>query len=377
MKVGVLSGPTIEQRSIETGGRSTGFDYLRIALATCVIVWHAFATSYGIFYAVDLMNGPARPLVNAILPMFFALSGFLVAGSLYRTKAISTFAGHRVLRILPALAVEVLLSALLLGPLLTTVPLATYFTSPLFFNYFLNVLGDIHYQLPGLFLSNPEPDLVNGQLWTVPWELRCYIVLILFAILGVAKRKSLFLGLTIGITFVLAAKYLLQYQGELDAEHSVPGSSLVLSFLSAIVIYNYKSVIPWNGWLAALSTALLAVCLWVPGGKYFAGFPAAYTTIYLGLLNPRKIALLRGADYSYGLYLYGFVIQQAIAQIGPWTHHWYINLPITMVAASLFAALSWRFIEKPALRLKVVLPHIEAMLARVRLRHPKAAMETT
>jgi peptidoglycan/LPS O-acetylase OafA/YrhL len=371
MNKSILRGPSIEQRTIDTGGRSTGFDYLRIALASGVIAWHSVGTSYGLPYGYVLMDGPIRPFIAAILPMFFALSGFLVAGSLNRTKAISTFLGLRALRILPALAVEVILSALLLGPLLTSVSLTSYFSSPILASYFLNIFGDIHYQLPGMFLDNPVPDIVNTQLWTVPWELKCYLVLTFLAILSIAKNKTLLFGLVVSGTLALFVRQLLIGHGYFDQEHLVHGPVLVMSFLSAVAIYNYKSIIPWSGRLAALSTACLATCLCVPGGDFFVGFPAAYTAIYIGLLNPRKIALLRGADYSYGLFLYGFAIQQAVAQAGAWTHHWYINLAITMPAASLFAAFSWHLVEKPALRLKSVLPRIEAILANVRLRNRK------
>jgi peptidoglycan/LPS O-acetylase OafA/YrhL len=184
---------SIAERLDATKGRPTGFDYLRIILALGVIVAHAFPLSYGIQYAYQLERTPLGGFQAWIVPMFFALSGFLVAGSLERNP-IGVFVGLRVIRIAPALAVEVTLSALLLGPLLTTVPLAHYFADPKFRSYFLNMLGDIHYLLPGVFHSNPYPDIVNGQLWTVPVELRCYITLTILAILGIAQRRYLFLG---------------------------------------------------------------------------------------------------------------------------------------------------------------------------------------
>jgi peptidoglycan/LPS O-acetylase OafA/YrhL len=127
---------SIAERLDATKGRPTGFDYLRIILALGVIVAHAFPLSYGIQYAYQLERTPLGGFQAWIVPMFFALSGFLVAGSLERNP-IGVFVGLRVIRIAPALAVEVTLSALLLGPLLTTVPLAHYFADPKFRSYFL------------------------------------------------------------------------------------------------------------------------------------------------------------------------------------------------------------------------------------------------
>jgi peptidoglycan/LPS O-acetylase OafA/YrhL len=108
-------GRSLEHRMIETGGRATGFDYLRVLLACAVIIWHAFGVTRGMPFTFKVEDSPFRPLIMAILPMFFGLSGFLVAGSLFRNSAISTFLGLRAIRIFPALAVESLFSAWIIG----------------------------------------------------------------------------------------------------------------------------------------------------------------------------------------------------------------------------------------------------------------------
>ncbi len=65
-------------------GRPAGFDLLRIALAMVLVFWHSFPLSYGLSANNDGWTGPVRPLIFFIVPSFFALSGFLVAGSLQR-----------------------------------------------------------------------------------------------------------------------------------------------------------------------------------------------------------------------------------------------------------------------------------------------------
>ena len=91
-----------------------------------------------------------------------ALSGFLVAGSLERTRA-RQFVVLRALRLVPALAVEVTLSALLLGAFFTTLPLWRYLQSPELGGYFGNIVGFVHFTLPGVFERNPAPGVVNSQ----------------------------------------------------------------------------------------------------------------------------------------------------------------------------------------------------------------------
>ena len=67
------------------------------------------------------------------------------------------------------------LSALVLGPLLTTLPLSKYFTDPQFFRYFGNIVGWITFYLPGVFQQN-DPPIVNINLWTLPSEFDCYVI---------------------------------------------------------------------------------------------------------------------------------------------------------------------------------------------------------
>src|SRR5215216_498345 len=114
------SAMTIEDRIQTTGGRSSGFDFLRIILSISVMLIHTVVLCYGVDYNDRFFAGPLGPFARFVVPSFFALSGFLVAGSLVRTRTIGMFLGLRVIRIYPALIVEVLLSALVIGPLLST-----------------------------------------------------------------------------------------------------------------------------------------------------------------------------------------------------------------------------------------------------------------
>jgi peptidoglycan/LPS O-acetylase OafA/YrhL len=127
-----------------------------------------------------------------------------------------------------------------------------------------------------------------------------------------------------------------------------------------------KDIVPWSGRLAIISALTLFLLFEIPGGDYLCAIPAAYLTVYIGLLNPRKIWFLRGADYSYGIYLYGFVVQQTVEQFG-WARHWWLNMPLSLAGAAMFAALSWHLVEKPALKLRRFLPPIEQAISRLRL----------
>ena len=345
---------TFSERLASGQGRPTGFDYLRIVLALAIVCMHSAITSYGLPADIAIWNSPLRGLVRMVLPMFFALSGFLVAGSLLRTSSLVQFIGLRAIRIYPALTVEVVLSGLLLGPILTTAPLAHYFGSSEFALYLLNVTGHIHYLLPGVFHANPYPNTINAQLWTVPFELLCYLMLALLVLLGVKKRSWIAPAATVSIMVIYLAARLIKYHGALPhITGALSGSALIVSFLAGVSLYLYKGKIPWSSALCAASGLCTIILLgWVPFGDYVGAPVAAYFTVSLGLYNPAKLRILRGADYSYGIYLYGFVIQQTLMATCPWAREWWVNILLSVPLAAGIAALSWHWVEKPALELR-------------------------
>ena len=191
-------GERLERHS----GLGPGFDFLRVALAVLIVAAHAL-----------LLTGnrsdvaPLRMLEYSLLPMFFALSGFLVTASATRLS-LGNFLINRSLRIAPALAVDILFCALILGPIVTTAPLADYLTDPRFWRYFANIFGVVHYRLPGVFETQIDPR-VNGALWTVPWEIVCYVVMSILMVSGLLKYPRIFLiGIVLYISVGIAAQHL-------------------------------------------------------------------------------------------------------------------------------------------------------------------------
>jgi peptidoglycan/LPS O-acetylase OafA/YrhL len=342
--VTAFSGPTLADRLAVAANRPAGFDYLRLLLASGVIVIHAFMLTLA-----DV--NPARPFVALVLPMFFALSGFLVCGSLVRCTTLVDFLALRVLRLLPALAVETMLSAVVIGGIFTTLPLDAYFKDPMFRGYFTSIIGIVKYKLPGVFLTNPVPELVNGQLWTLKFELLSYLFLALAVLLGLVRpriRFGIFIVIALPLFFVLAGLVFVK-----TPTIAVHGPVLVASFAVGVGAYLYRERIVWSGRLFAVALAATFLCLSLPLGDYLVALPVTYVTVYLGLLDPHRIRLLRSGDYSYGLFLYGYPIQQATAAVlGEPGRHWSINLAVAYPIAFAVAGFSWWCVERPFLKLK-------------------------
>lgn len=360
---------TLNDRLEATGGRPSGFDYLRIILATSVIFFHSFNLTTGENVALHDLHGFFRPIDALIVPMFFSLSGFLIAGSLERSRTLISFLGLRAIRLVPALLVETVLSAIVIGLLFSYLPYRQYLVDSEFSRYFLNVIGDIHYNLPGVFEHNPFPRIVNGQLWTIPFELKCYMTISVIAIVGLVRKKYAFLALIVllnAAVFVHHSFIAAKLHGHRIDESHVQGIILVADFLYGIAFYLFRSSVLWSKWLflpAVISVFLLSslpVAFW---GDYLTPLPVAYATVYLGLLQPKKLKIVSSGDYSYGLYLYGFPVQQAmIATFGSSWIHWYINFPVSLAIAALIAVGSWHLVEKHAAGLRPTLFKAEKLV---------------
>lgn len=332
-------------------GITTGFDYLRIILALSVVLWHSILTTTG--QDTHIWSGLLRPVPAIILPMFFCLSGFLVAGSLIRTPTMRDFLLLRAIRIIPALFVEVILAALILGPLLTTLPITDYFSNTSFHHYFLNIFGMVYLYLPGMFADNIFPDVVNINLRTLPSELECYVLLAILATLKITKKPLLLAALSI-IFLIFLTIQILPYADDLQKTPPL-GKTLVLAFIFGVVFNLLKEHIPHRKvWFVVALISMILLLL--KASTQFISLPfIAYVTGYLGLLTPKKKTFLLRGDYSYGLYLFGFPLQQVYAMLFASNLSWLGSVIFTLTLGLGYAYLSWNFIEKPILQKKNII----------------------
>jgi peptidoglycan/LPS O-acetylase OafA/YrhL len=356
---------SLADRLTYTKGRPSGFDYLRLGLALAVVFVHSRGLTSVVTDAALRAQPDAwvrtalRANSTPVLPMFFALSGFLVAGSLERSKTLLTFLSLRVIRIYPALAVEVILSALLVGTMVTSLPLGSYFRHPMFWEYLLNVIGDVHFTLPGVFENNPHSNTVNGQLWTVPYELLCYVLLAVLVLVGAVRRKVIVPLATAGLALAHLITRLPGYDWQFPVVGGLTGEILVLFFLAGVSFYLFKDKIPWsyNLFFGALMASILLIYA-VPFGEYPAAVTLTYVTVYLGLTNVKRLSVVNGADYSYGMYIYHCVIIQLFIYLAAPSSGW-ITLFVCVPMSAAVAAFSWHFVEKPTQKLRTFLPAVE------------------
>lgn len=350
------------------GGRDNNFNLVRFLAASLVIYEHCYPLALGLdahgerrFDGEWLheVSGGALSCGGLGVAIFFVISGFLVGRSLDRGAGLAAFARARALRIYPGLWINVLLCALLLGPLLSTLAPAAYFSSPGLAGFLLRNLSMLSIPpasyLPGLFEDNPYPGLVNGPLWTLPWELCMYLSLALLGLCGLIRRRRL-LGTAI---LLLAALYFacLLFLNELHLSFvlfSVIHFSAL--FYTGVFFYLYRERLPCNAatlWGSAAALLLVLVTI-RQHQRLIALVPPLMGIFALSFALVPKGALLafnRLGDYSYGLYIYAFPIQQALVLLLPGMSPLRL-LGLCFPLALLAALLSWHLVEKRALALK-------------------------
>lgn len=318
----------------------------------------AIAVIYSHSYALLGLHEPQLQGIHVgtiAVFVFFTLSGLLITASWYSHPRVAAYAGKRALRILPALAVVLVLSTFLLGPIMTTWPLRQYFASNVTWGYLngISIFG-IVYPLPGVFQHNPFGALVNGSIWTLPFEILAYVLVAYFAKTKLLKHSR---NLIIGALVCIALYYFTYYHATHLVIFNMRIHDLTLFityFFAGMLLYHYRLKIrlTWLGAGIATGALVSAYTLGILQAVMFVALP--YLVLFVGSLTWTGFERISNwGDFSYGTYIYAWPVQQTLIalhhnQIGPRRLFVYA-LCITLCAA----ILSWYLVEKPMLKLKV------------------------
>jgi peptidoglycan/LPS O-acetylase OafA/YrhL len=346
--------------SRRASGRDNNFNLIRFLAAALVLYSHAW----------PLTGTPGEPLEklagfslgHLAVDVFFVVSGFLVTGSLLGRGRLGAFLRARALRIFPALLVSSVLAAFAIGALQTHLPLAAYFRAPGTWAFAAQDATcwpwPIVYGLPGVFAHVPYPNVVNGSLWSLPFELDMYAALALAGLLAFAGPRLLSERWLRAGVLAVAAIAILAYTGN-EVWNYAPGftkrQGIRLSALFAtgasFHVLRERIRLSAPGIVAALVG--LAVAL-LRGHAWMALYPVSleYAVLWLAFV---PAGFLRGynalGDYSYGFYLWAFPVQQCVMAWRPGTS----RLALTALAIPptlALAVLSWHLLESPMLALK-------------------------
>lgn len=354
---------------------ANSFGFLRLSFAFAVLVSHSLPLGYaGADPGGGLTNGQTVLGEIGILG-FFVISGFLITRSAGRL-AFARYLWHRGLRILPGLWVCLIVTAFVLAPVVALIErgtLAGVFTEPGGpFGYLLNnaFVAIRQYGISGLLLATPYgamtgESVFNGSLWSLMYEVLCYLIVAGLAVTGVLRRARWVVAVLTAGLFALILRDFLRApvipgpQGEhgpflgIGAVDTYSLIYLTYMFLLGALFELYRRRIVLDDAGAIIAALVLAGTLRF-GGFDILGYPAfAYLTLWLAVRLPTPFQRFgRRHDYSYGLYIYAFPVQQllALAGVPAWGLVPYIAL--STAGAFALAVPSWHLVERPAMAWK-------------------------
>ena len=330
-----------------------GFAWIRMIGAILVIYGHSSPlVGTGELFPPDW---PLQP-DDGVLMGFFAMSGFQITESWLRDPHLGRFAAKRVLRLWPPMLTVSIGMALIIGPLVTVLPINEYFSARETWGYIVNNAGllTLKHQLPGVFTGNPWPNAVNGSLWTLPMELIAYGGLFVLLMLGAAKKRWRWLAVVALIVLVAWDRRLEQIPGTESGGSllSVPVESLVaflVAFAIGVVLNLYR--IPLSFTAAAFGIVALAAMPNSESGSFYMTIAISYAVIVISHYWPARLRVpALWVNGSYGVYVWSFPIQQLLAMAG--IRNQYLMLVCAAPIAYVAGTLSWKFIEEPTMRLR-------------------------
>ncbi len=359
--------------------RNNNFNLMRLVAAFLVLLNHSALLLNILPVWEPYAYGYSFSSANFGVNVFFVISGFLVTRSLFGRRDLIIFIWARVLRIFPGLWAMLLVTVFGLGLMMTKLSTFDYLTSPKTNEYMLRcatMVFGLRWYLPGVFEGNKFDTMFNRSLWTLPLEWRLYEYLALayfiFYSLKTSTLSSFRILVPIGAACAFgAASFSSVMQNKIDF-----GAVNTYMFLAGSAVYLYRERILISIKLLSVLTLLLIISTLNKDAlsiTYLAALPMVILTI---AYTQSKILLSFNncGDYSYGVYIYAFPIQQTVIAIRPGVS--LVGLTFFASVATLaVAVLSWKLVEKPALSQKEAMAEATsrafgAICSRVSLKAP-------
>lgn len=329
-----------------SNGRNNNLNIIRFIAALMVIFEHCYSLS-GTLQSMDplyKLTGQTS-FGNLAVCIFFFFSGFLINKSVHKGCGLLSFLRDRCVRIIPSLAVVVILCAFVLGASITTYSLKEYLTDAETYRYLLNItVFAAKYRLPGVFESNGGGNSVNGSLWTLRVEFLCYIVCYVLWKIGLSEKKRAKYLVPPFLMAYFASCYIILA--------AVPSAQPALRacgiFYCGMIYYTYREFIPINRMLALLCGVGIIISAVVRLYDIGLLLCLPYILIYFAFGTKIKWSSFGAkAEISYGIYLCAYPIQQTITMLfggsmSPWLN-FLITLPLAVFCGLLLNVL----VERP------------------------------
>ncbi len=339
--------------------KNNSFDIMRHVFAILVIIYHAYILFFGDTGRIDFVSRILKSISLGKIGVigFFIISGFLITQSMLNSKSYLNYFYKRILRIYPALIVSIIFCAFIVGPLVTNYNISDYLHSGVksYVINNLNLFGSTVYRIGDVFSTNPYPNAINGSLWTIKHEVFAYIIIAVLSFFTVLKHKKLTLLFTVFLFICVMLNPIIDISN-IGFNIGVLSEydwffKLLFYFMSGSLLYLYrdKIIISQKLFILCCLIFILGILIDKTYLAMYLVFP--YLVIYLSILKP-KIQISKIGDFSYGLYIYAFPVQQLLAYYFRDNLNIYFYIILSIIITLILAIFSWFFVEKPFLSLK-------------------------
>lgn len=339
--------------SDEADFRNNNFNSIRFFAAIMVILGHMYL----------IIGSPGLNIFNQDIStigvkIFFLISGYLITESYMRDSNIIRYAIRRFFRIIPGLSFLVVLTVFILGPLLTSLSIHEYFSNSITYSYLKNIVLYIQYGLPGIFQFNIYPNAVNGSLWSLPAEVLMYIVVPIVLFISKQVKHPIivictFILMLVSINSIVykfnpQAFYVVYATNIFDALHLAPyffiGTLFTFTCIKKILNVQLATAMLFVAMTCNFSYIPNEILMYVVLSYFIFSFALAQRPVFGNWFAKN--------DYSYGIYLYGFLVQQmSVNLLSKYNLRYNHYVIISIIGSFIFAFISWHLIEKPAQKL--------------------------
>jgi peptidoglycan/LPS O-acetylase OafA/YrhL len=336
------------------------FSELRLLFAFLVVISHA----------PELIDGNrSREMLTRIFGTlsfgevgvdgFFLISGFLITKSFQESRSVGSYLLKRVLRIYPGYIAAFLLCLFVLGPLV-----GGQISELSAARVLAEIIGLKAPTMEGVFRGSHYPAL-NGPMWTISYEFRCYLLVVAVGISGLLRHRLLVAIITSTLLALSAMHLDVTLPFGLKQIFGEPDKLVMFAgiFACGALHYLYRDRIHYRWEWAALSalalfglmfSTILAQAALATFGGYILFWFAFNAT------SQRFSVIRTNVDLSYGIYLYAWPVQKLLIWFDPKISP--ASFLETTIIAGILAYASWTLVEKPFLNLKAPQPPLVSHL---------------
>jgi peptidoglycan/LPS O-acetylase OafA/YrhL len=343
--------------------KNNSFDFLRLLLAVIVVYGHSWTYGFGKgSEALKILDMHGELAFGGFAVYgFFALSGFLITGSLLRSKGLGDFFYKRFVRIFPGFWACLFVLAFVIAPWLyysVNGEFWSYYSSHYkeALSYFWqNITLEVRQGSISNILKKNFVGTFNDPFWSLILEFRAYIFVAVLYKLGVFRKYfgvvAVAILMCLSYYMVVFVPWFREWFSIWVGDYKI--ACLFAYFMVGSVIYLFKDKIIWDWKIFVLLTAIIVLCININQFALFGPIWLGYSLMFLAIVLPFKNLSHKIGDWSFGVYIYSAPIQQLLTSFEFSKNGYWIYVLASITLSLLAGFLSWNIVEKHFLKKRI------------------------